>query len=812
MLRLDTKDKASIISEEFMKTCLNVRFFSCYNQSDVTPKAMLRKSLKNSTKTIKNKIREKDGFYKNTIKHLKHERSNLLSFLAFRDETNEKTRKYLEKLSIIQYSLCQQIDSKPDYYPSPTIFRRREEARINEFILSICQNKYNILNSLFDKLTPNPINGEQRGVNIVVINEHINTTKIFIDKELEGEREDIIFLRTPYWFANFPLYHPVITHEISHFLLNKHKLMTENSIIKSTTDDFVHTFAQEIGTNLKTSSVKLLAENIIEEIIIDVISSSVDGFSYLIALVLSNIGQRDRFYLHNTLPQLSKIPWTIRMNVVIRHLRKNIHKKDQIITPWLDAFSDLSFNYYQSKASYYQYNPYMKLAKNINKTEKMIEELIEYYYDKVFRKIAKHSMEYHNNKQENKSNNCWNIKTSDDLYKDTRKFLMLQMKENIQTFDFSAIFIKHIQRVKPMNIPNLIALHFLEAIKKLPKEKLFAEVVDSVKVNDAFNPGMGRMYRYLYDYVESNGKSVFPDPPEVIYEVCFIKFRFDSIIENNGSNEFDCSRNAKPFQFFYNNIKQYTEELETNNEFYYCFGPFSNLLIRPNYSTKTFVENHSLDAEPFNSLLYFLERKIMAKLKSNIEGANNKDGLFDFFVEIRLKERRDIQELYSSMVDCLETKLKCHFNMAFIYTSLDWQDLIIKIDGAEINFMDYFKHYLYCSKIIERTQTTTMIKAIDISKLENMPITDSIKLITHIRVKSNVSSSNFSTKVDEWWDNFSKVLSNNDAIDSWLTLGKFDYRLHWKQNDTTTYSDIFKLYLDLEEYVSDIQTEIVLPV
>lgn len=803
LLKVDTLHRTGAVLEELHKTERNATFFSCYQEEDPSVKARMRCDVRNAsislrkslTESLYNKI-EKQFFDKGALDSDFH-------ILSHRDTFLNTLNSGLNELSFIQRSLSQQIHSRPTYYPSPTIFRRREEQRIIEFIFAFCDSKMKHLNETFidtkKKLDPKSyrrLDLQPKCPRILIINEHFNTTQ-FYNCPLSGDHRPLqdqsqtLVLRVPYWFANFSLYYPVLTHEMIHFLLQSYNLFS-CSDLSEPINELTRIHNREFTSLNRYTNLSI---NILNEVFADIMSASIEGFSYLIGLLLSCFGTYDRFYVDDSRPYLSQIPWSIRASLVSNHLKNVVYRNNVAVRTCCEAVDKIIEDYRMNRDNQFIFSNYRQRAMEITNYEVAMTELIHIILDPTFKSLHSSLGAFFENSPAS-ADNCHNIQISDEIF---YKLLKAQFSsKHLSKVDLNdrTILDKWSNEIRNfigserISMSNVISTLFLYALSQYSGPEPIP---------------MGRVFRLIYDYIQSNGEWTENRQSTDVIEVCMIKHRLDVkcesiddkvIIDSKASLEWD-------------ELEQGISDFSKDKKFFNCFGPFDQILMREGYSPRKYYRTRPLAEYP--PLAFFYERKVLDLIfESNDSKYNN--GIFDFFIDIRLTDRKYLMYLdnyirsmnFENDMFQLCGNREC-FRKYSLYCCLDWQDAAILIEDADLGVINaLWKCFVInnakvkvdnisLGDIIERTLTTIMYHPRKREQINELPLSTAYPVTSWIRIKSDKS---------DWG-----TMRTSDLCTSNLVPGIYDYLLNWK-TEHVTFGHIIDHYKSIFSWVSDIQTEI----
>jgi len=374
-------------------------------------------------RSIKNKIHTAKEAYRNYCKEmiprLKNNSFEIYDAVSFRDYLTEVAKFATEGLRYYQTRLLQTRELSPTVYPLPDILRRvnlssnsnvlSELARIqkhhiNEFI----ENHYDKCLQAVPSNLKKALEEAFESADIVQLWLHEITSRYTswktVFNPLKSDKEDIhvpqrsyVINRMAYWTLELPVYIPILSHEISHLIIDKisidrDKLDNEFSLAKFELHQaFVEYFRQnDMFVDHPDRDIDHWSRSMTEEIMADLLALYTNGPAFLMALFLQIVGiggsaifrknenedifdVKDQYLL---VPQHEGTPWTARLHLASEFC-KTVYgtKNEKSLVNMLCSSIDIFLKEFDKSGEHkYQYSSILQAdySKRVNNDRELI--------------------------------------------------------------------------------------------------------------------------------------------------------------------------------------------------------------------------------------------------------------------------------------------------------------------------------------------------------------------------------------------------------------------------------------------------------
>lgn len=837
LMLLDAKDRVHIVLGEVLHTIANARFFACCRPDDDSPSVYLRNQILRASEQLAQMLWEDDAAIDQLLARLKgseglhilEQQQLMRDIFMQRDKVLHHQDERLKGLSWIQHALCQELEAKPSYSPNLPIFKRREQERVKEALIDMARDNRWMVEGFFrkylekvhtDKDKAAQGNNQTRTLKkeIIIVWEHFNTTKFGLLNRDHNHDPNTVVLRVPQYFMDQKLYFPHITHELVHLAIKDTRLFD--------LEDFTR-----LRRNLKfifrdnpfydNQETEEWIDNLLEEIFADVISIALEGSSYLMALFLTLVGQDHRHLLVRSMPpELSPFPWWIRIKMVVQYLRiKRDSKKPPEEDPWIEAVDKLIDRYREALRTHFGFEPQQTNLMEVMEYEQYIYDVLSKHLEDYIRKIhdvrKKQQQEI---KPEDRTINYYNLKLNEFSI---QEIIKMSNKEPDKYTDLGPT----LKTGKFYSINNIIWRTYIQSIHD---EKHFD--------GDENYFSLGAIFQLCYDHLELSrawqknklGPSIKFDDLKIpvinneeknLYEGYFIKARLDGRIEKE-DGRLVCRLVQNDPEFIVN-LKQIVEDLPKNPEFkkrdlrvFKCLTSYDFFFIRQGITTRRLIPDCPvLKFSEITGLAAYAERRLLARYKTIGKRNEAKEGpCYSLVMEIRLQERWRLKEFLEELTRNLnnEAKTTKRFEVADIFISLDWQDVLLLVEGIEPGLIqELLRMYEDHIPQVNRTESSILIKtkkfedllAVDENNKGIEKVPENFTILVYLRVNSLYKKEDINRQL--------KKLAVDAGADKFGYFpGVYDGFFQWQAG--AEYSKIFNFLGLATEYLSDCKFEVII--
>jgi len=301
-----------IVLREFLHLVLIWRHFCTYNSKEAS-------GIREGFSALETLVKDMWGKLKK-LGEKEIETDNPSDFFNRFEEiskVNEELEKILEQIDFLQKKISYTLEAFPSYYPSPNIFRARQELKTYEILEKIaedylswlCKNLFGITDKNFET--------------------HVYWEANVINKFLppQKEKEKIqFFFNGSYYMVNQPSLWIILAHEALHFLMEWTK-KNEKYRRKSFFKDFGEirkSFSEDIKIleDKTNASIGIKFVNIVfDDAICDSILTHISGLPYFVAIwkLVFGFDEEDSHYYTTR--------WWIRLKSSVKILKEE-NKKD----------------------------------------------------------------------------------------------------------------------------------------------------------------------------------------------------------------------------------------------------------------------------------------------------------------------------------------------------------------------------------------------------------------------------------------------------------------------------------------------------
>ncbi len=677
----------------------------------------------NIQKTAQENIDDFILFYQHNYKNLlKTEGKDdlLFDFIAKRDCMTTLAKGLMAQLKNYQLKLIQQREQSPPVSPLPDIFRRFNISAYSIFISDYSRMmRYQILDFV-EKNTKKDENADSDFFKDLKNNlkynyisniwEHSSTSRFFnAFVNYEGSNKDevkdrnFMVIKNTYWFLEFPIYLPLIVHEIAHvavnILIKKGKKNVFSTFIK-----FAKSSLMPLITAYEDSPNKIadMAETICTEILVDIISFYMLGVSYIFALFLQIVGIGNHLLFKRLSTNNNKIkcsikdqyydvllpvgvPWKIRINVLVflydNVTKKHDNKEDSINNSLIDEIKFFLKQYEKSgEKKYYGsknlYNKFNDICSFDKLSTKLLREALEktflkkkvkhhYYYRTNLSEICKKSLEAmlnssrnayckscfkNGNKVQDQEHNQCNKLQKSDIENSINKSRCLKLEDVAWETTFS------LARLINNNCENFKETFFDKKIDEYPsgKRSFFLVFTSYNFRNQFFLPPSKFLKEYKNLQIYKEFKEVYKEFKKVYKEFKEIYKKIKEAYKDLNEKAEKFGREYKEIQATYQDLSKKTEEFlivyeklpkTESQELKEVYKKIKETY--KNLHKKT--EAYQKICEKFEGEIAEEDQKVYEKFESDIEEAYQK--VFEKFEAAYEKNNKVYEKNYNTLVN-----------------------------------------------------------------------------------------------------------------------------------------------------------------
>lgn len=834
LMMVDAKDRVNIILGEVIHTKANAVFFACCKENDDSPSVYLRTEILNASRQLEKMLRDDERKINELLIDLSEadklkecdKQKLMTSIFMNRDAVLDNLDKRLKSLSWIQHALSQELEAKPSYSPHLPIFKRREQQRVKEALISLAQNNQKMVEGFFEKYMDKVrateddksiknIRKNKLRKGIIIVWEHFNTTKYgTLDKDLDSDHNSII-LRVPQYFMDQKLYFPHVTHELVHLEIKNTRLFNLKHFTTLRRTLYLIFRDNPLYDDRETEK---WIDNLLEEIFADVISIALEGFSYLMSLYLTLVGQYHRHLLNRSMPpELHPFPWWLRLKMVLQYARIAFPEN----CPWVGAMDRLIDIYREQLRFHFGFEPQQTNLNEIMDYEQYICNVLTAHLQEYINEIF--NVREKIQEEEKISDNCpinyYNLRLNKHI---------IDAIKSISNAEYDYHYTKALDRILESgiyyNINNIIWHAYIQSV-------LYNKYSGSKK---NYYP-LGAIFRLCYDHLELSKAwqhkklgldvsfedvkiKVIDDIENKLYEGFFIKGRVDSAIKIDDDNQY-CLLVENDSKFV-DKLKAKIEGLpdkygEYDLRVFKCLTSYDFFFIRKGVTTRELIKDCPvLNLTKITTMASYSERRILA-LSDSIVGESlsqepdkkeQESQCYSLVMEVRLSERWMLNKYMERLIKDLRNKSNIkRYEKADIYISLDWQDIIILIEGIAPSYIgELLQMYEKKIPLVNRTESSILIKSDKFEELldngERVP--HNFTILVYLRINSLNRKHDISRKLEE--------LAEGCGCKKTFGFfpGVYDGFFQWGPG--AEYIDIFAFLRKATRYLSDCKFEVVI--